>query len=158
MGELLPETQSLACFEPAHYPTVAHIQKPQSKLGSRVIHLPQTKVGKEKGEDVMICRQAGKTDPIQALLHHINTNELDPSTPIASYRTDKGYLKTIMAKSFMHCSNTIWEATDYDKLSGHCFRIGGTTFYLIMGINPNVVKAIGRWSSEAFKHYWQNIE
>ncbi len=108
----------------------------------------------------MICRQADKTDPIQleALLHHINTNELDPSTPIASYRTGKGYLKTIMAKSFMRRCNTIWKAVDYNKLSGHCFRIGGTTFYLIMGINPSMVRVIGRWSSEAFKCYWQNVE
>ncbi|PBK61670.1 hypothetical protein ARMSODRAFT_896561, partial [Armillaria solidipes] len=46
----------------------------------------------------------------------------------------------------------------YDKLTGHCFRIGGTTFYLVMGINPDVVKAIGRWTSEAFKRYWRNVE
>ncbi len=41
---------------------------------------------------------------------------------------------------------------------GHSFRIGGTTFFLIKGVNPDVVKALGRWSSDAFKKYWRNLE
>lgn len=58
-------------------PTVAQIKKPQSKLRSRIIHLPCTKIGKETGKDVMICRQAGKTNPISALLHHTSNQTKD---------------------------------------------------------------------------------
>ncbi len=31
-------------------------------------------------------------------------------------------------------------------------------FYLIKGINPDVVKTLGRWKSDAFRRYWCNLK
>lgn len=67
-------------------------------------------------------------------------------------------MKIITTNIFMRRCNMIWEKAGYDKLTGHCFRIGRMTFYLVMGINPDIVKALSRWTSEAFKRYWRNIE
>lgn len=90
LGELLLETQSIACFDPTNNPTVAQIKKPQSKLRSRIIHLPRTKIGKDRGEDMMRCRQAGKTNPINMLLHHIEVNSLGPLAPVTSFKSSRG--------------------------------------------------------------------
>ncbi len=32
------------------------------------------------------------------------------------------------------------------------------TFYLVLAINPAIVKALSRWTSEAYKRYCRNIE
>ena len=46
----------------------------------------------------------------------------------------------------------------YPRISGHCFRIGGTTFYLISGVPPDMVKKFGRWRSQAFLEYWRCLD
>jgi len=38
-------------------------------------------------------------------------------------------------------------------LKGHSLRIGGTLFYLLKGVPFDVVKMMGRWSSELFTLY-----
>jgi hypothetical protein len=43
-------------------------------------------------------------------------------------------------------------------LTGHSFRIGGTTHLLLSGVPPDVVKTTGRWSSDAFLRYWRSTE
>ncbi|KAK0231382.1 hypothetical protein IW262DRAFT_1262014, partial [Armillaria fumosa] len=42
--------------------------------------------------------------------------------------------------------------------TGHCFHIGGTTHYLVNGINPDIVKVLGRWKSDVFQRYWRNLK
>ncbi|KIK72725.1 hypothetical protein PAXRUDRAFT_180040 [Paxillus rubicundulus Ve08.2h10] len=42
---------------------------------------------------------------------------------------------------------------DLPDLKGHSLCIGGTLHYLLNGIPFNVVKSIGRWSSESFTLY-----
>ena len=38
----------------------------------------------------------------------------------------------------------------YPRITGHCFRIGGTTFYLISGVPPDMVKK--------FLEYWRYLD
>ncbi|KIK93936.1 hypothetical protein PAXRUDRAFT_143952 [Paxillus rubicundulus Ve08.2h10] len=42
--------------------------------------------------------------------------------------------------------------------TGHSFCIGGTTELLLAGVPPDVVKALGHWSSDTFLHYWCSLE
>lgn len=44
------------------------------------------------------------------------------------------------------------------KVTGHCFRIGGTTALLRRGVDPEVVKVAGRWRSDSFLRYWRTID
>ncbi|KIJ22397.1 hypothetical protein M422DRAFT_277184 [Sphaerobolus stellatus SS14] len=37
------------------------------------------------------------------------------------------------------------------------FHIRDTTKLLVAGVPPDVVKALGRWSSDAFLVYWQSL-
>jgi hypothetical protein len=58
----------------------------------------------------------------------------------------------------MLMANTIWKSHGWPPLSGHSFRIGGTTTYLCAGVDPKVVKKMGCWTSDAFLLYWRNTE
>ena len=55
-------------------------------------------------------------------------------------------------------SDEIWGSAGYPRLTGHSFRIGGTTELLLNGVPTDVVKAMGRWSSDAFLRYWRSLE
>ncbi|KAG1731795.1 hypothetical protein EDD22DRAFT_788407, partial [Suillus occidentalis] len=50
--------------------------------------------------------------------------------------------------------NTIWLLAGFKSVTGHSFWIGGTTEMLLSGVPPDVVKALGHWSSDTFLHYW----
>ena len=45
------------------------------------------------------------------------------------------------------------EAAGINAPSGHSFRIGGTLEYLLQGMSFEVMKSLGRWSSDAFRLY-----
>ncbi|TFK16572.1 hypothetical protein FA15DRAFT_548136, partial [Coprinopsis marcescibilis] len=55
---------------------------------------------------------------------------------------------------FLERCNQIWTGLGYLRITGHSFRIGGTTELLLAGVPPDVVKAMGRWSSDSFLKYW----
>ena len=46
----------------------------------------------------------------------------------------------------------------YPRITGHCFHIEGTTFYLVSGVPPNMVKKFGHWHSHAFLEYWHCLD
>jgi hypothetical protein len=54
----------------ARIPSLRDVQPPNLN-GSRRIHLPYTKVAKDKGEEVILCRQHHRTDPIAAFKNHL---------------------------------------------------------------------------------------
>ncbi|TFK16523.1 hypothetical protein FA15DRAFT_607129, partial [Coprinopsis marcescibilis] len=59
---------------------------------------------------------------------------------------------------FLQRCNQIWSCASYPQVTGHSFRIGGTTELLLAGVPPDVVKAMGRWSSDAFLRYWRSLD
>lgn len=54
--------------------------------------------------------------------------------------------------------NEILANAKHTRITGHCFRIGGTTHLLLQGVPPDVVKLMGRWTSDAFLCYWRSLE
>jgi hypothetical protein len=42
---------------------------------------------------------------------------------------------------------------DWTKYSGHSFRRGGATFAFNLGANPELIKYLGDWASEAYQRY-----
>lgn len=135
----------------------AHLLPPFNENGSRVCHLPFTKVAKSKGEDVVVCRQADASDPIDALDLHLRVNDPPPDFPLFSFVSPQGW-RCLTRRKFLARCNDVWTSAGLDSFTGHSFRIGGTTELLLSKVPPDVVKALGRWSSDAFLQYWRSLE
>lgn len=131
---------------------------PANHLGDRKLHLPKTKVSQSRGESVVLTTQPEGLSPTKALREHIYINHLHPEDPLLAYRDENGDLKVLSKTLFLRKCNTVWSGLGIPKMMGHCFRIGGTTHFLIAGVAPDVVKAIGRWKSDAFLRYWRDLD
>ncbi|KIL57635.1 hypothetical protein M378DRAFT_16142 [Amanita muscaria Koide BX008] len=159
VGEICTSKEEYTAFNKATSPSRKHLLPPHTPAGSRMLQLPWTKVKRTKGEEVAVCRQAGITDPIAALERHMQLNEIaDDDTALASYCTLRGRRKLLTMSKFVKRCNEIWLAAGRQRHSAHCFRIGGTTHYLLQGVNPDVVRMMGRWSSDAFMRYWRQLD
>ena len=160
IGEILPPKQSLNEFNPLHHATFTHIAQSTAQNGACNLHLPWSKTQKSRGDDVWIPRQEAPLDPIHAIHKHFVKNRLRRSHPIAAYRDIHDNVVTLTRSKFIHRINTILKATNkgYPRITGHCFRIGGTTFYLISDVPPDMVKKFGRWRSQAFLEYWRCLD
>jgi hypothetical protein len=77
--------------------------------------------------------------------------------PILSYEMQNGQLCLTKYKFLQQC-NEIWVQNGLPAMTGHSFRIGGTTELLVAGMPPDVVKMMGRWSSDEFLSYWRSLE
>ncbi|KAF8888290.1 hypothetical protein BD779DRAFT_1800300 [Infundibulicybe gibba] len=74
LGELL--SPAAKYFDPSRIPRLADLDNPSTTAGSRKLHLPATKIAGLRGEDIYICRQNGRSDPIASLAHHVSRNGL----------------------------------------------------------------------------------
>ncbi|KAF5384197.1 hypothetical protein D9615_003232 [Tricholomella constricta] len=154
LGEILPTRES--GFVASNFPRWEDLKVPNAN-GSRLLHLPHTKTGGTVGENVIITRQL-QADPIEALLHHQFINGSASNEHIASYWSNQHARVALTKRKFLKRVNDILIHNAYDKISGHCFRIGGTTHFLLAGVPPDIVKLMGRWSSDAFLRYWRSLE
>ena len=159
-GEILPPTQNLTKFDPRRYATFANIAESTAANGACNLHLPWSKTEKARGDDVWIPRQEAPLDPIHAIHKHFIKNKLRAHHPIAAYRDAHDNIITLTRSKFVRRINEILRASKkgYPRISGHCFRIGGTTFYLVSGVPPDMVKKFGRWRSQAFLEYWRCLD
>jgi hypothetical protein len=106
---------------------------------------------------VVICRQVGTVDPIAALVGHLAVNKLAGSDPMFAYRSENR-LRTLTKSKFLARCNAIWHDGGFPRIVGHCFRIGGTTALLVHGVPPDVVRTMGRWSSDSFLLYIRDLD
>ncbi|KAF8797784.1 hypothetical protein BYT27DRAFT_7265341 [Phlegmacium glaucopus] len=142
IGEILPPTKNLKKFDPHRHATFAHIAESTATNGACNLHLPWSKTQKTRGDD------------------HFIKNRLHTSHPISAYRDAHNKVVTLTRPQFICRINQILQATGkaYPHITGHCFRIGGTTFYLVLGVPPDMVKKFGHWRSHAFLEYWRCMD
>ncbi|KAJ7512573.1 hypothetical protein B0H11DRAFT_2151964 [Mycena galericulata] len=156
LGEILSNAQG--SFKAGTIPTAADLKPPSTRAGSRVLRLPYTKTKGARGDDAMLCRQSCPSDPIRAVENHLSVNDIPPDMPLFSFRDKRGKLLCLTRKKLLARCNEIWTRHGFPARTGHTFRIGGTTELLLAGVNPDVVQAMGRWQSEAFKAYWRRLD
>jgi hypothetical protein len=159
-GELLCPTNDIRRFDPTRHATFANVSASTADNGASNLHLPWSKTEKGRGDDVWIPRQEPPLDPIHALHKHFLKNNLELYHPIASYRNEAGNVITLTRSRFIRRINELLQASgkSYPRITGHCARIGGTTFYLVSGVPPDMVKKFGRWRSNAFLEYWRCLD
>lgn len=160
LGEFLPTSQSR--FSTKLFPTASSLRCISSSGDSLMCRLPWTKVSKEKGEDIFLGRQLGSSHPIASLLVHFLASPAILEAPMSShlfaYCVGGGKLVSLTKRKFLLVCNSVWTSRGLPHLSGHCFRIGGTTELLLRNVPPHIVKVMGRWSSDSFLRYWRNLE
>ncbi|KAG2740383.1 hypothetical protein P692DRAFT_20754155, partial [Suillus brevipes Sb2] len=137
LGEILSPWES--SFPSSHISRRIHLSAPFNNNGSRKLFLPFTKVKKNKGEEVILCRQRDSSDPIVALEKHLALNEISPDLPLFCYLLPAG-LRCLTRRKLLARCNEIWSTAGFKTVSGHSFRIGGTTEMLLSGVPPDVVK------------------
>jgi hypothetical protein len=156
LGEILsPRAKS---YNPTMNPMAYHLKPSTTPAGSRILHLPNTKTRGKRGDNVYLCRQLDKTDPISALANHFSVNNITNDLPLFCYETGRNKHMALTKRKLLTRCNEIWIPLGYPAVSGHCFRIGGTTELLLCNIPTDVVKVLGRWSSDAFLTYWRSLE
>jgi len=53
---------------------------------------------------------------------------------------------------------SIWSTAGLAHVKGHSFRIRGAVELLLAGVPPEIVAAMGGWTSPAFLLYWRRME
>jgi hypothetical protein len=127
-----------------------------SPKASKII-LPWTKTTGADGAIVHLIEQNYPFDPSQAIYRHFRASTLPTHALFCEYRAGTS-TKALDKTAFMDMCNAVWSKHGFPHITGHSFRIGGTTALLRNVVDPDVVKQMGRWSSNAFHLYWRNLE
>lgn len=145
---------SLKSFDPdAHVkPEDLRADTDRNGLPVQVAHLPRTKASPATGEDIYFAAQEGPSNPAAALQDHQRVNAPPRRAHLFAYRTGGGH-KPLTRSAFLKRLNEAALAMNLNHIKGHSVRIGGTLEFLLRGVAFEVVKTLGRWSSDAFVLY-----
>lgn len=151
-GELT--VPSLTAFIPSTHvkPSDLRTDNDRNGLAVKVAHLPKTKSSPTDGEDIYFATQTGPSDPWAALHDHLQLNSPPQHTHLFTYRANSGY-KPLTRQAFLKRLNEAAIAVGLGPIKGHSIRIGGTLEFLLRGVAFEVVKSLGRWSSNTFVLY-----
>ena len=151
LGELT--VPSLRAFDPVRHPKRSDLSTRSDRNGIlvHVLHLPITKTARE-GEDIYWSAQPDPSDPENAMASHLRLNNPSSSQHLFTWRHPKGP-RPLTRSAFLNRLKELVSTQDNPTLHGHSIRIGGTLELLLRGVPFDVVKTIGRWSSEAFVVY-----
>ena len=119
-----------------------------------IIFIPWTKATREWGEKIFWAKQNGVVDLQNALTNHIKINNLPEGNHLFAFKHNDG-MRPMTRTIFLTRIHKIIEENGLEKQPGHGIQIGSTLEYLLWGVPFDVVKAKGRWQSEAFKGYLQ---
>jgi hypothetical protein len=146
----------LNAFKPHIHIKVSDVQygiRDRNDLEETVLFLPWTKAAKEKGEKIFWAKQNGIVDPQAALANHIKVNNPPKNSHLFSHKHPTEGMRPMTRSILTMRINKLADASGLDRLPGHGLRVGSTLEYLLRGVPFDVVKAKGRWQSDAFKGY-----
>ncbi|KAF5346190.1 hypothetical protein D9756_011123 [Leucocoprinus leucothites] len=144
LGELTVPT--LKSFDPSR-----HV-KSTDGLVSTVLHIPKTKAAPIDGEDIYWVKQDDDSDPHAALDNHLHVNQPNPTEHLFSY-THNDKRRPLTKKIFLSTISSVAQSANLPTRKGHAICIGSTLEYLLRGTPFEVMKAKGRWASDAFSIY-----
>ena len=153
LGELLGDSR--ASLDITLLPARSNLRRSRDE-SSYTLRLPRTKTH-HHGDNVVLAHRQSTTNPLRLLQLHLKTSILSGDLPLFSYHTPQGP-SMLTKRDFLTRCNTIWVRKGHPRITGHSFRIGGTTELLLAGVPPDIVKAAGRWNSDAFLRYWRCLE
>ncbi|KAG2111120.1 hypothetical protein DEU56DRAFT_749658 [Suillus clintonianus] len=145
---------AIKAFKPSKHITRENVSTAVDRNGLPVtkFHIPSTKMAPTEGEDAYWAAQEGPCDPKAALENHFRVNPAGDKAHLFAWKHPKG-LRPLSKPELSKRLTAIARAASLPDLKGHGLRIGGTLEYLLRGIPFDVVKSMGRWSSDAFTLY-----
>lgn len=146
---------SLDAFDPALHVKRRDVEsnvRDRNGLEQTVLFIPWTKVAKEKGERIFWAEQEGIIDPQAALANHLKVNNPTNDEHLFSFEI-KGKRRPMSRNVFIRRMKRAISNAGLPNLTGHGLRVGATLEYLLKGTPFDVVKAKGRWQSDAFRGY-----
>ncbi|KIK73354.1 hypothetical protein PAXRUDRAFT_178672, partial [Paxillus rubicundulus Ve08.2h10] len=152
LGELLVKT--LKAFEPTKHVKRSDVVMDVEDwhgLKATKIRIPETKTTKT-GKDIFYAEQSNLSDPKAALENHFTINDPLSHHHLFAYKV-KEKCQPLMKDKFMEWINFAAKKASLNLMQGHGLGIGWTLEYLLRGVSFEVVKSMGRWSSNAFALY-----
>ena len=114
---------------------------------------------KPQGDWLLFMDSECANSAYRALEWHLTSSSLVPETvPLFAFEMLNGSWCPIHKTWFLAQCNSVWSSHFPSPISGHLFRIGGTTHLLLLGIDPFIVMVQGHWSSNAFLTYWHKCK
>jgi hypothetical protein len=157
LGELMPEDRKNA--DDTRLPARFEWATSTDSGKSSTIELPWTKTTRFEGATIFLLRQRnGAFDATKAMIRHLKSSPLDEERLLCEYVDGRNRAVMMDKMEFMEMCNEVWAGHGLERITGHSFRIGGTTALLRAGVNPQIVKQMGRWHSDAFLLYWRSQE
>ena len=151
LGEFTVRTVSE--FSPKNHITINNVSFQHDRFFNKVtaFSIPRTKTT-VTGEVVFWAKQNNATDPQLFFFNHLSLNEPGPKDHLFAFKTHSK--KVPMTRNiFLRNIQLAAKKGNVEFTSGHSIRIGATLEYLLRGVPFEVVKQIGRWSSNAFTLY-----
>jgi hypothetical protein len=144
--------KSKKTFGPAIHVKRSNISqgKDRNDLPVTTFRIPVTKAA-PAGEDIYWAAQ-DKADPKAALENHFLVNDPPLELHLFSWKSKNGLIP-LTRFEFLKKLNAAAYSLGVESIKGHSIRIGSTLEYLLRNVPFDVVKSIGRWSSEAFRLY-----
>jgi hypothetical protein len=99
-----------------------------------------------RGTDILFTHQ-DVADPVTLLQEYTRRRDARHGGKTALFLREDG---TIPTRSWF--DNKFFALLDR-QFGGHSARAGGATFYASLGLTEDVIQALGRWSSQAWKDY-----
>ena len=147
--------QNLTTFNSANHIKRSDLSERVDRNGFKTItiHVPKTKVSLTWGEDLYWARQDGPSDPESPLQRHLTLNSPDEGFHLFRYENGKGKKIPLTKTNFLKHMKVTTTKVKLSALPGHSICIGSTLEYLLRSLPFNIMKAKGRWSSDAFHQY-----
>lgn len=153
--------RSRRAFSPSLHPTRANAISGTDSKGKEFVRidLPSAKTA-QPGEiqHVYLLRRDDHLCPIAALENLSRVVPAGPDAPLFSWRDSHGDVRPLIRATALTRINTILSDNGWGTMFGHSFRIGGASYYLAQGINPEIVRLAGRWRSLAYEAYIRAFE
>lgn len=135
-----------------------HLKRSDAFLGSDLdgkcyarLDLPLAKTAKPGEIQSIYLTAQGDVCPLKALTNLAQVVPAGPDDPLFSWRDKHGKIRPMVKTKVLLRINTILNAWGWGTAFGHSFRIGGASFFLAQGVNPEIVRLAGCWKSLAYE-------
>ena len=115
-----------------------------------IVHLARSKTDQYgKGCSVILARSDSALCPVTALMTYLRLRGMTPG-PLFIYSDGAPLSKCRLNKRLQHVLSAAgWQG----RFTLHSFRVGAASTAASLGFPDHLIKALGRWSSEAYQVY-----